>query len=334
MIKKSNNDSLLVWFELSSLWILNLLLLLSLKYKNQNLSITEFKFTIGNSLNVLFVVINIGLLSICLKIKDVSKIYKTVFNITIAIFITLFVVFVLIDFDIKLPNIYLGYYHIRKVLILLFFFTSLILQFYITTKLLGLFPKRKFKFYEHLMLILIFLSMLYTLSFFHLFKKIEKNNQNYDFGIVLGAAVCSNNKPSPALIERIAKAVELYKDGKIKKIYLTGGNAPGELSEAEVAFRYIQKKYIDKDLLSNIVLENQTKSTSEQVGYIKPLSLHSNKILIISDYLHIQRTREICNFYNVNADVEPTTELYNSQFTIFKLFREATALIIFWLFAY
>lgn len=334
IFKKFKNDKLFVWLELSILWILNLLLLWALKYKNQSLSITEFKFAIGNLLNLLFVVVNIVLLTIAIYFKDISKLYQTLLNFTIIIFITLFVVFIIVDFDIPFPSIYFGYYHIKKVVTLLLFFTSLFFQLHITTKLIGVFLKHKFKFQEHLMLIIIFLALLYTFSFIKLFQKYDQKYEVYDYGIILGAAVWSNNQPSPALIERIAKGIELFKSGTIKKIYLTGGNAPGELSEAEVAFKYIQKRYPEKEILDNIVLENQTKSTSEQVRYIKPLADGKTKLLIISDYLHVQRTREICDFYKVRADVMPTQELYNSKFSVLKLFREATALIIFWLFAY
>ena len=117
------------------------------------------------------------------------------------------------------------------------------------------------------------LLMLLTLIFVFLFILKKENGFNdsvvkskNNIGIVLGAAVWSNNKPSPSLAGRVDKAIMLYQQNKISKIFLTGSNAPGELSESEVALKYILSKGINK---ADIDLEKKTTSTNEQVEYIK-----------------------------------------------------------------
>lgn len=333
---KINNTKILVFLQNSFIWLLNLILLFAIKYRNQNLSITEFKFTLGNVINLSCVLFNIILLAVVLIKNNFSKIKITqIYGLTFGIFISLFVVFILTEFNIPIPKIYIGYYHIKKILILVAFMFVQILQFYISSILLGSLQRRTPKILEHLLFITIFFSILYVISFANLFSKVSFNeNKKYDYGVVLGAAVWSNNRPSPSLIERVERAITLFKSGNIEKIYLTGGNAPGELSEAEVAFNYIQKKYPEKNILDNIILEKETKSTAEQIYYVKLLLKQNKNILIISDYLHVLRAQKMCEFFNVKADVAPTNDLSESEITIFKLFREASALLMFLLFAY
>ena len=64
------------------------------------------------------------------------------------------------------------------------------------------------------------------------------NKSDKNIGVVLGAAVWSGNIPSPTLSARVDKALELLEQGFVGKIVLTGGKAPGELPESEVAYEY------------------------------------------------------------------------------------------------
>jgi len=150
--------------------------------------------------------------------------------------------------------------------------------------------------------------------------------------VVLGAAVWSDNKPSPSLAFRVDKAAELYKQGIVNKIQLTGGNAPGELSEAEVSFNHILKKGISEEV---IWIEKNTTSTIEQIRFIKNNLItqkHINSVIIISDVYHLQRVREICRFYNVQANVAASNLNLKTDKIIFYQLRECIALLLFWLF--
>lgn len=154
----------------------------------------------------------------------------------------------------------------------------------------------------------------------------------YQYGVVLGAAVWSNNKPSPILVSRLDEAMNLYRAGIIKNIILTGSNAPGEISEAEAAYNYLKKYDIP---LNDIQMEKQTTSTTEQVKYIKNdlfSRKDAGKVLVISDKNHVRRVREIIKFYQVGVDViGAELNLSNSKNLPYRL-RESAALLIFWLF--
>jgi vancomycin permeability regulator SanA len=151
--------------------------------------------------------------------------------------------------------------------------------------------------------------------------------------VVLGAAVWSDNRPSPSLASRADKAAELYTKGAINKIQLTGGNAPGELSEAEVSFKYILKKGVDRN---DIWIEKETTSTIEQIRFVKNELIGEkglNSVMIISDIYHIRRVKEICRFYDIKADVAAANLNLKTDKIIFYQLRECLALLFFWLFA-
>jgi vancomycin permeability regulator SanA len=186
----------------------------------------------------------------------------------------------------------------------------------------------------------IFISMgllVFTLIFINT-KTLSKRNAESDvnkskIAVVLGAAVWSDNKPSPSLAFRVDKAAELYSQGVVDKIQLTGGNAPGELSEAEVSLNHILKKGIEKH---NVWVEKNTTSTIEQVRFIKNDLIGEKKInsvIIISDIYHLQRVKEICKFYNIKADIAASTLNLKTDKIIFYQLRECLALMLFWLFA-
>jgi vancomycin permeability regulator SanA len=153
-----------------------------------------------------------------------------------------------------------------------------------------------------------------------------------NIAVVLGAAVWSNNIPSPSLAGRVDKAALLYKQSKISKIYLTGGNAPGELSESEVALKYILAKGLNR---SNIILEKETTSTNEQIEYIrnKLLLKENENVIVISDSYHLVRVLEISNFHNIKVQVVPSDLAQSFEQALYNNLRESLALTVFWFFA-
>ncbi len=151
--------------------------------------------------------------------------------------------------------------------------------------------------------------------------------------VVLGAAVWSDNSPSPTLASRADKALELFNSGIVDQIVLTGSNAPGELSEAEVSFIYLKSKDVDT---SRVQLETETTSTSAQIRYIKDVIIPNedlNHVIIISDAYHLPRVKEICRFYKVDAKLTASDLALSFEDRVYYQIRESIALSIFWFFA-
>ncbi|MBD2502237.1 YdcF family protein [Anabaena azotica] len=141
------------------------------------------------------------------------------------------------------------------------------------------------------------------------------NSYNYkaDAAIVLGAAVWGE-KPSPVFRERINHAINLYKNGNVKKIIFTGGVGEiNEPAEAVVGQRYAIARGVKA---SDILIETQSRTTSENlqnalavVGTNQKLT----KFLIVSDPLHLKRAVLMARNLGMDAYPSPTpTTRYRS----------------------
>ncbi len=326
--------------SLSLIIIANLFFLLYLKYSSHDLSFTDFSiYKIGNLINtaISFLVI-LGLFILFFQKSNVPL--SIIYLLTGLLNLFLLMV-VLINFlHIPPREYYLLSLSFTQVLIIiafsLFQFTQLFFMMMIWFKIL----KIEKLIYLRALVNSIFIAMgllIFTLVFINT-KSITPisaalGRDKPSIAVVLGAAVWSDNKPSPSLAFRVEKAAELFNDGIVNKIQLTGGNAPGELSEAEVSLNHILKQGINRD---NVWIEKNTTSTIEQVRFIKKVLIQKkqfNSVVIVSDIYHLQRVKEICKFYNVKADVAASNLNLKTDKIIFYQLRECIALILFWLFA-
>jgi vancomycin permeability regulator SanA len=149
----------------------------------------------------------------------------------------------------------------------------------------------------------------------------------------LGAAVWSDNRPSPILAARISKAAELTKTDLVHKIYFTGSHAPGEKSESEVAYNYFRE--INPNF-TNFELESSTTSTNEQIQFIKNKILpiyRDHEIIVISDSFHLVRIREISNFHGIKIKSIASDFSMDIKLNLYNRMRESLALVVFWLFS-
>ncbi len=305
----------------------------SLHFENLNLEYT------GNSFNLIFYsLLIILIIANILKKKAVTPNFLILFTAVM----TLFLLSAVLSTEIKLPlpDTYLFVHPFRKVLIGALFSAYQYFQFvFIFTLLFKLFEVKRYILVKAFFISMILIIAIVCFTFLYVTLKRTyrfhfNGNKNIQYtAVVLGAAVWSHNTPSPNLRLRIDKAYELYKKGYVEKIQLTGSNAPGELSEAEVAYRYLKTKDVN---LSDIWIENKTTSTDEQIQFIKNNLLdkyRATRIVIISDKYHLVRVKEICKFYNIKATVLPSDLNLNFLHRISYEFRESIGLILFWFFA-
>lgn len=133
-----------------------------------------------------------------------------------------------------------------------------------------------------------------------------------DTAIVLGASVYDNS-PSPVFRERISHAVDLYNDGYVKTIIMTGGVGEGNIrSEADIAREYAEQQGIPAE---SIYIEERSRVTDENLGNAKRImSDHKmDTALIVSDPLHMKRAMLYAHDHEIKAYSSPTrTSLYQS----------------------
>jgi vancomycin permeability regulator SanA len=324
-----------------SLLLLNLLFLYYVKYRNQYLQLSDFRLlNIGNLLNFLFtILLVIGLLLYLFQKKNFIK-PSLLIILSLVSTLMLFVAVLTTVINFNLPDHYIADQPVSKVLTGFLFFSYQFITFiFISILWLSLLGRKELLALRAVTDSIILAVVFLFLAFYYLTVQMSKNQKIImkknvsNVAVVLGAAVWSGNKPSPSLASRADKAVELIKNEFAGKILFTGGNAPGELSEAEVAFNYILKKDVDS---SKIIIEKNTTSTSEQILFIKTkLSPDRNitNVLIISDSYHLPRIKEICKFFNVRAIVVPSDLRLSFENNLYYKLRESIALLVFWFFA-
>jgi len=338
--KKSRSLFLIRETALFLIPIFNLILLYAIKYRNQELPIKDFTLAYpGNILNLFFVLVYlIELILLSVRYKGAfSKTNHLPLSLLLLQSLLLLIAALLVFFEVRLPATYLFVFPISKIILWVLFFSAQFIQFFlISYGWLILFRVNSLLYLRALLNSVLIAVVLYGFVFVFSLGTMpvqEKNEPAGDVGVVLGAAVWSNNAPSTILMERLNKALELYQKNKIKKIQLTGGNAPGELSEAEVAFNYLAKFSINS---KDIWMEKKTASTTEQIRFIKNELLEKKKIknvVVISDRFHLKRIHEISSFYSITIKLSGSTVTLNSKSLIYYKLREGIALINFWFFA-
>lgn len=320
--------------------ILDLIFLYFIKYNNQSLSISEFNLgNIGNLINLIIYVILLISLSVLYINKNQfwdNKYIAAVFFINQILIVSAYIsAMVVLPFS---SYYYLGQNGNRLFIGLIFtlyqftFFITLFLVWLNILKIKNYIFLRAAVYSAILMSIILVISFLFILSTEPGYKNQNIMSNKDNVAVVLGAAVWSDNKPSPSLAARVDKSIEMLNSRIVKEIYLTGSNAPGELSEAEVALKYIKMKGIDS---SEIFLEKETTSTNEQIQFIKKkiLSKPEKNVIVISDSYHLVRVKEISKFHNIKIEVTPSELSLSFKSALYNKIREALALTVFWFFA-
>ncbi|GBD89193.1 hypothetical protein BMS3Abin03_03143 [bacterium BMS3Abin03] len=319
--------------------ILQLVFLYYLKYSNQGLSISDFSLNnLGNILNLVFTLSLITGIYFYSKKKGNTNTPIIIFTIILILSLLISYLFTTVQFPSK--KVYIFGQPGGKVLdAAIFTIYQYIMFTFISYVWLKIFSSGR------LILLRSFLNGIFMLFFFiclaFLYIQTSGYSNNYyslsrdknNLGVVLGAAVWSNNKPSPSLAARVDKAIDLYKKGFIGSILLTGSNAPGELTEAAVAYNYAKKSGIDTN---KIHIETNTTSTTGQIRYVKNNLIDVpgiSQVIIISDAYHLVRVMEISKFSNIHIKLAASNLKLDYKTKLYREIRESVALIVFWSFA-
>ncbi len=336
----NNKSKLTGLLTLAAILVFDTILLYYLKYRNQDLAFSEFTLNyLGNVFNLIFFLLILsGLLFNHFKKQD-SINSSFILRFLIIQTIILIIASILVFANYSNHKHYVFSHPVSEVIKGFFFSLFQFLEFILLMILwLNLFGRKKIIYFKSILYSAILVLVLLIFAFVYSNQDREnyrtyRTNNKLVVGVVLGAAVWSNNRPSPSLSARVDEAISLYNKKLIDKVQLTGSNAPGEMSEAKVALFYLYKRIVNID---DIWLEENTTSTTEQVRFIKNNLINQNNvgsIVIISDSYHLTRVRAICNFYKIESFFAASNLKLNFQNKLYYKTRESVALLIFWFFA-
>lgn len=126
-----------------------------------------------------------------------------------------------------------------------------------------------------------------------------------DAAIVLGAAVWEG-APSPVFAARLDHAIALYHQGRVRAVIFTGGVGIGDtIAESAAAQAYavaqgVPVTVIFTETVSHVTLTNLTEAQHivREQGF--------DRVLLVSDPLHMKRAITIAHDIGLNAHPSPT----------------------------
>jgi len=130
--------------------------------------------------------------------------------------------------------------------------------------------------------------------------------QPADAIVVLGAAAY-DAVPSPVFRERIEHGLTLYRRGDAPILIFTGGygGQGARFAESEVARRYAIQHGVPQEA---IWIETRSQSTCQNLLEARQLLQESglDKVIVVSDPLHMARALRLCRKLGINALASPT----------------------------
>lgn len=115
--------------------------------------------------------------------------------------------------------------------------------------------------------------------------------------LVPGASVIRNRKPSTILMERLEKAIELYRNDRVAKLLLSGDNSKKYYDEVSTMKDYTLKKNVRG---SDIFLDHAGLRTLDSIYRAKEI-FRSRELVIITQRLYMPRALFIASELEIPA---------------------------------
>jgi len=140
---------------------------------------------------------------------------------------------------------------------------------------------------------------------------------NYTAGVLLCGDIASYDKSADRIIfrsgaDRLLQIIELYKQGKIKKIIISGGSGHliyKDRTEAAFIKKYITSIGIDAD---DVFFESRSRNTIENARYTSALLKEirvNDTVLLITSSLHMKRASGCFKKQGVLVKEYPTSKI-------------------------
>lgn len=321
---------------------LSLIYLYSIKYRAQSLTLSNLDVELtGNILNLIFsAAIILTLLFLFFFVTQVEMFRMQILvNLSLFSFVPLILNDFFIQLDLHRVLIYMLGFAPDKIFRALFFIifqiTKFVLLFNVIFLLMGKVRNPIFKsvIYSFILFILILVfSFISTLTLRDNSNEILKPTNKFNAVLIPGAAVWSNNRASPILLGRLRKANQLYRNRFCDKIIVTGANAPGEMTEADVSERELLKMGVPK---SDLIKENKTTNTLEQIYFLKNKIQNEfgySEIIVVSDQFHLRRISEMAKFHKSELSLVRSDHKIDFITGIWFRIRDTVSLTLYWLF--
>lgn len=149
------------------------------------------------------------------------------------------------------------------------------------------------------------------------------NKKKCDVAVILGSKVNEDGTLSERLEKRLECGLQLYKNGQVKKIIVSGGLGKEGFYEGDKMKAYLVEKGISD---SSIIVDNFGNNTLATVDNTIELKkkLNFKSIIVVSQYFHVTRTKMLFKkrgFQNVSSSSPNYFEIRD----IYSITREFAA---------
>lgn len=140
--------------------------------------------------------------------------------------------------------------------------------------------------------------------------------------IVFGAGLWRNGSPTPVLSDRVARAVELYKAGKVEKLLLSGDNRFVDYNEPEAMRQLAMSMGVPAEA---IVRDYAGRRTYDTCYRAKAIFGVEHAILVTQGF-HMARALYTCNHLGVESTgVTSDIQVYRKSAVLYWNMRELVA---------
>ena len=140
--------------------------------------------------------------------------------------------------------------------------------------------------------------------------------------IVFGAGLLRDGSAGPVLSDRVNTAVQLYQQGKVDKLLMSGDNRFVEYNEPEAMRQYALERGVPNE---DIVLDYAGRRTYDTCYRAKEIFQVQSAILVTQSF-HMPRALFLCNWLGVESTgVEANNRYFRKVSRLYWNFREVFA---------
>jgi len=144
-----------------------------------------------------------------------------------------------------------------------------------------------------------------------------------DVAVVLGNTVFKDSSASPWLKGRLDKALQLYREGRVRKIFVSGGKGEYGVPEGTGMKRYLLIQQVPDSVIISDNGGNNTYLTAKDFIKLND-SLHFSSAIVVTSFYHISRSKFIIRKLGFSEVHGVHSDAYFRE-DGFKLFREFAA---------
>ena len=144
---------------------------------------------------------------------------------------------------------------------------------------------------------------------------LKENIQQADLAVVLGTMVKRNGMPTARLWARVAKSAELYHQGLVANILVSGSAVKGAYDEAQVMKHILLEQGIPEKAIYTDDQGDNTYLTAQNTARLMR-EKHWKSVMVVSQYYHLPRARlafkrfHLSPVYSAKADLSEMRDFY------------------------